>query len=106
MSSIRRLSVFDADGPLIALYARNSAPKPPMMRSHKSITAFASQFLTAAFNRTPAIGSLGCLVFRLRQHRLQIADERLAAAGRCFGSRAFLAGVVEDHAGEGVEWRR
>src|SRR6476646_1550754 len=96
MSSIRRFRFLAADGPLIAVYARNRAPIPPMMRSNKSISAFASQFLISGVQGTPAIGSLRSLVFRLRQHRLQIADKRLAGGGYRLRRRTFLAGVVQD----------
>src|SRR5690348_1936618 len=105
MSSMRRLTIFDADGPLIAMKARKRAPTPPIRSSHKSIR-LASHFREG--RRVPASATRPCLrslVFRLRKHRLQIIDQRLGGRGRGLvaATCAFFARVAEHHGRELVE---
>src|SRR6266576_497012 len=104
MSSMRRLTVFDAEGPRTAAKASPSAPTPPIRMIHKSICAYASQSRRPAHCR--AVRNcirLSGFLFRLLQHRLEIVDQRPGSDRFLLGRDALLAGMAENHARQGVE---
>src|SRR6185503_8043586 len=105
MSSIRRLTVFAGDGPRTAKYASATAPKPPIRSSHKNMCAFASQLFGTAPRPAPDLLRRGLFGLGLRQHRLQVVDERLGSGRRRVRVRssAFVARMAEHHVRQGVE---
>src|SRR5690348_3941143 len=112
MSSIRRFTDLAGEGPPIARNASPRAPPPPIRMSHISIFLLRLSLSSgAAWMRRPTnqfrqrLGRL-LLLRLLRQHALQIVEQRLGTGSRLvLGRDAFLAGVAKHDARKLCEGR-